>query len=391
MATSQRRNSAFSRPSPWRVMRPVTSAWALMVFQFWNCGGDVDIDDLFDEGGLIDRREQSAALEVVGDDLGDADADLAVRRRSRRRNSESRSAAARSCRRVRLQSLLRLGLPASDGSSQPAAAPSAADQDVAAVQRQRSDDRSTLSGMLLAHFKIIDSSNICLSDQKSMSMYFHSSIGLVWQHVYGWHCDDRANGAHPRRAWIARRASGRRPPAVAASVPIRLEPDPTVTRVPRDVRSTRLGISTALASRARHRVKFGLRQCRRGLPCVVPSAALEFSVVAGRRPAGSDRACRAAPRSWSDRRRVPASASAAAAARPWLPASAPASWLFRFQGLRDRIDLGRIRLLLDRLRLVLGLVLGDRLRRIGLFLDRLFHRLRRRLAAPCRSRLASFR
>src|SRR3954447_20973267 len=36
--TSHRRNSAFSRPSPWRVMRPVTSAWALMVFQFWNCG-----------------------------------------------------------------------------------------------------------------------------------------------------------------------------------------------------------------------------------------------------------------------------------------------------------------------------------------------------------------
>src|SRR5260370_1165541 len=52
--------------------------------------------------------------------------------------------------------------------------------------------------------------------------------------------------------------------------------------------------------------------------------------------------------------------------------------VFRFQRLRDRIDLGRIRLLLDRLRLVLGLVLGDRLWRIGLFLDRLFHRLRRR-------------
>src|SRR6266404_3922236 len=43
----------------------------------------VDIDDFFDEGGLIDRCEQPAALEVVGDDLGDADSDLAIRRRSR--------------------------------------------------------------------------------------------------------------------------------------------------------------------------------------------------------------------------------------------------------------------------------------------------------------------
>ncbi len=31
----------------------------------------VDVDDLFDEGGRIDRREQPAALEVGGDDLGD--------------------------------------------------------------------------------------------------------------------------------------------------------------------------------------------------------------------------------------------------------------------------------------------------------------------------------
>src|SRR3954471_10690987 len=37
-ATSHRRNSAFSRPSGCRVMRPVTSACALMVFQLWNCG-----------------------------------------------------------------------------------------------------------------------------------------------------------------------------------------------------------------------------------------------------------------------------------------------------------------------------------------------------------------
>ena len=46
-------------------------------------GRGVDIGDLLDEGRRVDRREQSAALEVIGDDLGDADADLGVRRRAR--------------------------------------------------------------------------------------------------------------------------------------------------------------------------------------------------------------------------------------------------------------------------------------------------------------------
>jgi len=39
------------------VMRPVTSACALMVFQFANCGAAVDVDDFFDIGSLVDRRE----------------------------------------------------------------------------------------------------------------------------------------------------------------------------------------------------------------------------------------------------------------------------------------------------------------------------------------------
>jgi hypothetical protein len=43
----------------------------------------VDIGDALDEGGLIDRREQSAALEIIGDDLRHADADLGISRRSR--------------------------------------------------------------------------------------------------------------------------------------------------------------------------------------------------------------------------------------------------------------------------------------------------------------------
>ncbi|MGX1413797.1 hypothetical protein AB7M43_003889 [Bradyrhizobium elkanii] len=42
----------------------------------------VDVDLLLEIGGLIDRREQSAALQVVGDHLRDADADFSIARRA---------------------------------------------------------------------------------------------------------------------------------------------------------------------------------------------------------------------------------------------------------------------------------------------------------------------
>ena len=81
--TSQRRNSAL-QPS---VALPRHAA----VHQRLRVDGlpvlevrrVVDVDGALDEGGLIDRREQPAALEVVGDDLRHADADFAVGRRAR--------------------------------------------------------------------------------------------------------------------------------------------------------------------------------------------------------------------------------------------------------------------------------------------------------------------
>src|SRR6185437_10701535 len=42
----------------------------------------IDVDDLVDVGRLVDRCEQAAALEVVGDDLRHVDADVAVRGRA---------------------------------------------------------------------------------------------------------------------------------------------------------------------------------------------------------------------------------------------------------------------------------------------------------------------
>ncbi|MGY4414998.1 hypothetical protein ACVWW4_006734 [Bradyrhizobium sp. LB7.1] len=43
---------------------------------------DVDIVDALDEGGLVDRGEQARALQIVGDDLRDAHADVGVGRRA---------------------------------------------------------------------------------------------------------------------------------------------------------------------------------------------------------------------------------------------------------------------------------------------------------------------
>ena len=44
---------------------------------------DVDIVDALDEGRLVDRRKQARALQIVGDDLRDAIADVGVGRRAR--------------------------------------------------------------------------------------------------------------------------------------------------------------------------------------------------------------------------------------------------------------------------------------------------------------------
>ena len=92
----------------------------------------VDIADFFDEGGLIDRRKQSAALEVVGNHLGDADADLAVRRRSRH-EIRDRDRKRRNVAFCHLQFRLRAG---ERGQQQTRSSTRAPDQDVAAIQRQ---------------------------------------------------------------------------------------------------------------------------------------------------------------------------------------------------------------------------------------------------------------
>ena len=59
--TSHSRNSAFSRPSVWRVMRPVTSACALIVRQSAKRGTASMVVIFSMIGGRIDRREQAAS------------------------------------------------------------------------------------------------------------------------------------------------------------------------------------------------------------------------------------------------------------------------------------------------------------------------------------------
>ena len=80
--TSHSRNSAFSRPSPWRVMRPVTSACALIARQSGK-RGTLSMLVIFSMiGRRIDRREQAAALQIVGDDLRDVARGVGIARRA---------------------------------------------------------------------------------------------------------------------------------------------------------------------------------------------------------------------------------------------------------------------------------------------------------------------
>ena len=76
--TSQRRNSAFSAAVA--LPRHAAGHQRLRVdlLPAIELRRGVDVGDALDEGGLIDRREQPAALEIVGDDLRHADADLGI-------------------------------------------------------------------------------------------------------------------------------------------------------------------------------------------------------------------------------------------------------------------------------------------------------------------------
>ena len=63
-------------------MRPVTSACALITRQSAKARHRVGVGDLLDEGLRVDRREQAAALQIVGDDAGDVARDLGFGRRA---------------------------------------------------------------------------------------------------------------------------------------------------------------------------------------------------------------------------------------------------------------------------------------------------------------------
>ncbi len=81
--TSQRRNSAFRRPFALPRHAPGHQRLRIDLLPALELRRDVDIGNALDVGGLIDRREQPAALEIVGDDLGHAGADLGIGGRTR--------------------------------------------------------------------------------------------------------------------------------------------------------------------------------------------------------------------------------------------------------------------------------------------------------------------
>src|SRR6266852_1543919 len=77
--TSHRRNSDLSRPSLWHVSRPVTSACVddFPIREAWH---GVGVDDPFDVGGGIDRRELAGTPQICGDHLADAAREFAFGR-----------------------------------------------------------------------------------------------------------------------------------------------------------------------------------------------------------------------------------------------------------------------------------------------------------------------
>ena len=253
----------------------------------------------------------------------------------------------------------------------PAPAPRASIRS-AAMKRRRFIDRTSSRTLLHVrkspeHLLRVESRSRCLSTARSSrpSML----IGLALQ--------DGAHRALARRLVTTVAATAddhlRRP----ASAPIRLSLIRTSTTSSSRCSVRRLAGSSSAQPRA-HRIE---------LRTATVSAAVPRAIRARRRiqRAAPVNACRVGSRLSSSAAICAGSklrscfGSAAAAPARLCSRLRRGFLVFVLQRLGDRIVLGRIRLLFDRLRLVFGLGLGDRLRRLGLLLDRLLDRFRRRL------------
>src|SRR5665647_3597701 len=254
-ATSQRRNSALRRPSGCRVMRPVTSAWALMVFQFWNCGA----------ASMLTIFSMNAA--------GSIGANNPLRFKLLVMTWETPTLTSPSAGEPETKSGIAIGsgaklpsvicnfvcAPASEGISKPDAAPAPPSR------RSRRDNGNGGSEN--------DVTDIAGSFPKSSTMkhllgveidvhVFPLLVGLVPQHRVGLALQHRSTRGFRRRL-VARRASGRDNLGRPGKPAVRVQPDPD-----RDIEflgmfDPRLDIPQARQPRP-HGVEFGLRQGRRG-------------------------------------------------------------------------------------------------------------------------------
>src|SRR3954452_7546661 len=253
--TSQRRNSALRRPSPCRVMRPVTSACALMVFQLWNCGAwsmleIFSMKAAWSIGANNPERFRLLAMTCVtpvptSPSAGDPATKFGIAIGS------GATLPSVTCNFV--------WALARDGSSKPAAAPA---PPIRKSRRECGDAGSEYDVTGIAgSFPGRSAAKHLLGIEIDVHV-FPLLVGLVSQHGVGLTLQDRANRSI-RRGLISGRASGRddlRRPGQAA---IGIEPDPD-----RDVEflrmlDTRLHVPQARQARP-HCVKFGLRQRRRG-------------------------------------------------------------------------------------------------------------------------------
>src|ERR1700738_3757099 len=244
-ATSHRRNSAFRRPSPWRVMRPVTSACALMVFQFWNCGA----------ASMLTIFSMKAAWSIGANNplrfrfLGMTWVTPAPTSPSAGEPATKFGIAIGSGATLPSVICNFVCAPASEGSSRPAAAPP--------LRRLRRLNFEGGSGN--------DVTDIAGSFPKSSTVehllgvkidvhVFPLLVGLVAQHHVGLALQ---HGAHRGigRGLIARRASGRDHLRSRGEAPIRVEPNPDRHIEFLRMLDTRLHVPQAGQPRA-HGVKF---------------------------------------------------------------------------------------------------------------------------------------
>src|SRR5205085_6426751 len=250
-ATSQRRNSAFRRPSPWRVARPVTSACALMVFQFWNCGGlSLSVIFSMNAAGSIGANNPLRLRLLVMTPAIPAPTSPSAGVPARKFGIAIGKGATLPSGITNL-----VWAPARDGSSKPAALP------IRTSRRESGSGGSeNVVTRIAGSFPKTSAAKHLLGIEIDVHV-FPLVVSLISQHCVGLAFQHGAHGGFCRRL-ISRRVAGRDDLRRSREPAIGVQPDPDRDKQFFGMLDTRLDLPQVRQPRP-HRVKLGLRQRRR--------------------------------------------------------------------------------------------------------------------------------